>query len=147
MTQSFHSNSEDETVQFAQDMASGMRPGTVLCLQGDLGAGKSTFARAMIRALCADPALEVPSPTFTLVQTYDGAKCPVWHFDLYRLKDPDDIWNVDWEDAQSGGNIVIVEWPDRLGPYRPANAMMLHFSRQDNRLSIDFEPSCGALSG
>lgn len=147
MAQNFKSNSEDETIQFARDMAPGMRPGTVLCLHGDLGAGKSTFARALIRALCDDPTLEVPSPTFTLVQTYEATTCPVWHFDLYRLKDPEDIWNIDWEDAQSGGNIVLVEWPDRLGPYRPADAMMLHFSRQGDQLTIDFEHSCGVLSG
>ncbi len=111
---SFISNSEADTERFAQQMAARLRRGDVLFLEGDLGMGKSVFARALIRSLTGDPGLDVPSPTFTLVQTYDTEKGPLWHFDLYRIKDPDEIWELGWEEALGGG-IILVEWPSRLG--------------------------------
>ena len=95
-------------------MAPQLRAGDVLFLQGDLGAGKTVFARALIRTLAGDTNLTVPSPTFTLVQTYDTAAGSLWHFDLYRLKDAEEIYEIGWEDALSGA-IMIVEWPERLG--------------------------------
>jgi tRNA threonylcarbamoyl adenosine modification protein YjeE len=110
----FISHSAAETERFAQAMAARLKPGDVLFLGGDLGMGKSVFARALIRALTDEPGLDVPSPTFTLVQTYDTAKGPVWHFDLYRIKTPEEIWELGWEDALGEG-IILVEWPSRLG--------------------------------
>ena len=77
------------------------------------------FARAAIRALCGDPGLDVPSPTFTLVQVYDAPIAPLWHFDLYRLKEPAEIYELGWEDCLAGG-IAIVEWPDRIEALLPA---------------------------
>lgn len=119
--------SEAETQSLARSMAKTLRSGDVLCLNGDLGAGKSTFARAMIRALCGIPDLDVPSPTFTLVQHYDSPLGPVWHFDLYRIRNSDEIWELGWEDALAEG-IVIVEWPERLGSLRPAKAKTICFT-------------------
>ena len=96
-----------------------LRAGDVLCLEGDLGAGKTALARAMIRA-ATDPDTEVPSPTFTLVQTYDDARpAPIWHFDLYRLKHADEVLEIGWEEARQSA-ISLVEWPAQLGPFRPA---------------------------
>lgn len=115
---------EAETAAFAAKLAPKMKPGAVLLLQGDLGAGKTVFARALIRALSGDPALDVPSPTFTLVQTYDTPAGMVWHFDLYRLKDPEEIFELGWEEALAEG-IVLVEWPERLGPHVPAGSRCL----------------------
>ncbi len=109
----FFSHSEEETIGLAGTVAKTLRSGDVLLLEGDLGAGKSVFARALIRALSGEPELEVPSPTFTLVQTYDTRAGAVWHFDLYRIKDSNEIWELGWEDALDGG-IVLVEWPSRL---------------------------------
>ena len=90
--------SEDETRRLAADLAAIVAPGDVLALHGDLGVGKSALARALIRALAEAPDLEVPSPTFTLVQTY-ATRIPVAHFDLYRLGDPDELREIGFEDA------------------------------------------------
>ncbi|MBK1666217.1 tRNA (adenosine(37)-N6)-threonylcarbamoyltransferase complex ATPase subunit type 1 TsaE [Rhodospirillum rubrum] len=101
-----------------------VRGGDVLALIGDLGAGKSALARALIRALTT-PDEEVPSPTFTLVQTYDpadGERPMIWHFDLYRLDDPEEALALAIEDAFAEG-ISLIEWPDRLGALLPADRL------------------------
>lgn len=97
------------------------RPGDALLLEGPLGAGKSAFCRAFLRAAAADPALEVPSPSFTLVQGYDLPHGPAHHYDLYRLSGPEELEELGWEEAREG--IVLVEWPDRLGWLMPADAL------------------------
>ena len=105
--------------------------GDALLLEGPLGAGKTAFARAFLRAATGDALLEVPSPSFTLLQEYTTARGPVTHFDLWRLDGPPDrnvaaLSELGWEEARDG--IVLVEWPDRLGPLRPATALTLKFS-------------------
>jgi tRNA threonylcarbamoyladenosine biosynthesis protein TsaE len=106
------------TGRLAARLAPAARPGDALLLEGPLGAGKSAFARAFLRSLCGDPALEVPSPTFTLVQSYDLPGGGVaHHFDLYRLSGAADLRELGWDEAQEG--IVLVEWPERLGALRP----------------------------
>jgi tRNA threonylcarbamoyladenosine biosynthesis protein TsaE len=109
------------TERLAATLADRLRPGDAILLEGPLGAGKSAFARALLRALTRDPALDVPSPTFTLVQTYDTPRGPVHHFDLWRLAGPEALAELGWEDAVH--DIVLVEWPDRLGPLRPDDAL------------------------
>jgi tRNA threonylcarbamoyladenosine biosynthesis protein TsaE len=109
------------TAALAVALARLARPGDGIALRGDLGAGKTFFARAFI----AEP--DVPSPTFTLVQTYDlsescGEPRRVWHFDLYRLQSPEDAVELDIEDAFAEG-ISLIEWPDRLGPLLPAERL------------------------
>lgn len=113
----FHDLDERALAEQAAAMASRLRAGDVLFLRGDLGAGKTSFARALIRAITGQPDLAVPSPTFTLVQTYDTPAGPLWHFDLYRLKEPDEVFEIGWEEALAGA-IMIVEWPERLGDDR-----------------------------
>lgn len=110
---------EAATAALAAAFARGLRPGDVVCLEGDLGAGKTAFARAAVRALTGDPDEEVPSPTFTLVQTYPASAGTVWHFDLYRLSGSEEVFELGWEEATADG-IVLVEWPGRLGPLLPA---------------------------
>ncbi|CAA7624296.1 tRNA (adenosine(37)-N6)-threonylcarbamoyltransferase complex ATPase subunit type 1 TsaE [Magnetospirillum sp. UT-4] len=114
---------EAATGRLGEALAARARPGDVIALEGPLGSGKSTLARAFVRALTAADE-EVPSPTFTLVQTYETASGAVWHFDLYRLERPDDAYELDIEDALADG-ICLIEWPDRLGPLLPARRLHL----------------------
>lgn len=112
---------EAATVALAGRLAPLLRPGDVVTLRGDLGAGKTALARAIIRHLAGDPAEEVPSPTFTLVQTYEHLSPPVWHFDLYRLTDPGEVVELGWEEAREA--CALVEWPERLGPLLPRDRL------------------------
>jgi len=112
------------TGRLAARLAPLARAGDALLLAGPLGAGKSAFARAFLRAITGDAALEVPSPSFTLVQSYDlpgGGEAH--HFDLYRLGGPAEMVELAWDEARRG--IVLVEWPERLGDLRPAAALSI----------------------
>lgn len=118
---------EDEpaTVALATALAAVLRPGDTIALSGDLGAGKTTLARAVIRAL--GWAGEVPSPTYTLVQGYDppDVRLPVWHVDLYRLADAGDADALGLFETEAA---LIIEWPERLGSRLPASALHLTLS-------------------
>jgi len=118
------------TERLAAIIAGQARAGDAILLSGDLGAGKTHFARAFINALTRAPE-EVPSPTFTLVQTYDaeagGESVEIWHFDLYRLKSPDETLELGIEEAFSEG-ISLVEWPDRLGSLKPREHLELRLA-------------------
>ena len=115
------------TEHLAAVIAGLVRRGDAILLEGPLGAGKSAFARAFLRAAAADPALEVPSPTFTLVQTYDLPDTPIWHFDLFRLKQPEDALELGIEDAFAMA-ISLIEWPERLGIFLPPNRLDLEIA-------------------
>jgi tRNA threonylcarbamoyladenosine biosynthesis protein TsaE len=110
-----------EALAFA--VAALARAGDAILLEGELGAGKSAFARAFLRAASGDPGLEVPSPTFTLVQGYDTRIGKAHHFDLWRLDGPDGLAELGWDDVCDG--VVLVEWPDRLRALRPHDALTL----------------------
>lgn len=96
--------------------------GDVVALHGELGAGKTELARAAIRAASGDEALIVPSPTFTLAEAYDTPRGPIWHFDLYRLDAPEQVWELGFEEALAGG-ISLIEWPERIGALLPATRL------------------------
>jgi tRNA threonylcarbamoyladenosine biosynthesis protein TsaE len=113
------------TAALAARIAALARPGDVIALKGELGAGKTTFARAFIRARGGDEA--VPSPTFTLVQIYEIGDIPIWHFDAYRLRDPDEAWELGIEDAFRDG-ISLVEWPERFGTLLPDRRLQITLS-------------------
>jgi tRNA threonylcarbamoyladenosine biosynthesis protein TsaE len=114
------------TEALAARLAPLLRPGDAVLLDGPLGAGKSAFARALLRAATSDAALEVPSPTFTLVQSYDLPAGPAHHFDLYRLSGPAGLAELGWDEAREG--IVLIEWPERLGPHAPPEALRIHLT-------------------
>ena len=114
------------TETLAARLAERARPGDAILLEGPLGAGKTTFARAFVRAAAGNPGLEVPSPSFTLVQEYDTPIGPIFHYDLWRIERSDSLTELDWDDARNG--IVLVEWPDRLGAHRPDGALSIRFN-------------------
>lgn len=105
-------------------------PGDCLALSGGLGAGKSTFARAFLRHLAQDPQMEVPSPSFALVQPYETPKGAVHHYDLWRLDGPDALYELAWDEACEG--IMLVEWPERAGDLLPEGALHLTFGPGDS---------------
>lgn len=125
---------EADTARLGEDLAMALRPGDVLALKGDLGAGKSTLARALIRALADDPGLDVPSPTFTLVQSYDTS-IPVHHFDLYRLGSAFELDELGFDETLSQG-AALVEWPERAADRLPGAAVTVELaSRGEGRLA------------
>lgn len=120
---------EDATRRLAERLAAVLRAGDLLLLDGDLGAGKTYLARALIQAMqAAHGAVEdVPSPTFTLVQTYRAGETEIWHADLYRLSDPDELIELGL-DVSGEGAILLVEWPDKAGAIWPPQALRLRFA-------------------
>lgn len=104
-------NTESETLAFGAALAPYFGVGDVVALRGDLGAGKTCLSRGIIRALTE--ANEVPSPTYTLVQMYEAAKFNIWHFDLYRLENTNDVWELGIEEALEDG-MCLIEWPERI---------------------------------
>jgi len=121
---------ETATQALAKSLAVLAHSGEQLALIGDLGAGKTVFARAFVRALCGADT-EVPSPTFTLVQTYDAIDGrELFHFDLYRLEKPDEALELNIDDAFADG-ISLIEWPERLGSFLPPNHLELALNYGD----------------
>ena len=112
---------EAATRRLGAAIARGLKAGEAVCLSGPLGAGKSTLARALIRALTT-PDEEVPSPTFTLAQFYEGPRLKVAHFDLYRLSNPGEAYEIGLDEALDDGAAVI-EWPERLAGRLPADRL------------------------
>ncbi|HTR86308.1 MAG TPA: tRNA (adenosine(37)-N6)-threonylcarbamoyltransferase complex ATPase subunit type 1 TsaE [Reyranella sp.] len=128
---------EATTERLGATLALRLKPGDVVGLKGDLGAGKTTLARAIIRAAAGDPELIVPSPTFTLVEVYETARGTYWHFDLYRLEAPEQVFELGWEDALADG-IVLIEWPERLGALLPKHlGVTLAFDGETRRADLD----------
>jgi tRNA threonylcarbamoyladenosine biosynthesis protein TsaE len=115
---------EAETCALGARLAGLARAGDAILLSGPLGAGKSTLARGFLRAATGQPALVVPSPSYTLVQVYPlKGEIAAWHFDLWRLEGPESLDELGWEEARQG--IVLVEWPERLGSAAPAGALSI----------------------
>jgi len=113
---------ENATAALAAQLAAMARRGDVIALRGELGAGKTSLARAFVRSRGGGET--VPSPTFTLVQTYELPGGAVWHFDLYRLRTAEEAWELGIEDAFRDG-ISLIEWPERLGALLPARCLMI----------------------
>ena len=118
---------EQATHRLVEDIAAMLQPGDLVTLSGDLGAGKTTFARAMIRHLAGDPNTPVPSPTFTLMQTYELPQFPVVHADLYRLDGPGELAELGFDDLPKNA-VVLLEWPDRAAGFLPPSRLDVAFT-------------------
>lgn len=132
-----HLDSDADTRALGARLGRMLRAGDVVALEGGLGAGKTTLVRGLIQALIG-PEEEVPSPTYTLVQTYDAAAFPIWHFDLYRLNSPDDVLELGWDETQEG--VALVEWPDRAGSRLPRSHLMIRLEISGEGRAALLEP-------
>jgi tRNA threonylcarbamoyladenosine biosynthesis protein TsaE len=126
-------HSLEETRVFAKKLTAYLKIGDVLALDGDLGAGKTEFSRALIHGFGFNE--DVPSPTFNLLQIYEpdpkDQKTPtIWHFDLYRLEQPEEAFELGIEDAFEGG-LSLIEWPSRLGTYLPSDMLAIYIKRTE----------------
>jgi tRNA threonylcarbamoyladenosine biosynthesis protein TsaE len=133
----------DATTHLACLLADHLPRGACILLSGPIGAGKSHFARAFIRhrlGYCGD----IPSPTFTLVQTYESPEETIWHADLYRLSHPDEVAELGLE-AALGQAICLIEWPDRLGRMAPKSAISLTFRTSGDGRNVEITGADAAL--
>ena len=136
MKGSFDVSSVEETWALARELAAELKPGDVVCLEGDLGAGKTTFTQGLAAALGVKG--RVTSPTFCIVQEHRSDDRFLVHMDLYRLQGEDDVLAIGWEDYLAQGAILVVEWPERAGSLIPGTARHLVFlHRDEERRRID----------
>ena len=135
MTGSFEVNSVEETWEIARKFAKTLKSGDIVCLEGDLGAGKTTFTQGLAAAMGVKG--RVTSPTFCLVQDH----FPLVHMDLYRLHGEDDVIAIGWEDYLAEGAVMVVEWPERAGTLIPSDARHIvfrHVESADEVRKIEF---------
>lgn len=133
---------EASTRALASCLAPRLRAGDCILLEGPIGAGKTAFARSLIRSRLGDDEAEVPSPTFTLVQSYETPGLDIWHCDLYRLGDPAELAELGIEDAFETA-LCLIEWPDRLGPLEPEGALRLILAAGRVRHSVRADAPAG----
>ena len=124
------SNSPTETEQLGADLAAQLSPGDIIAFTGDLGAGKTAFTRGLARGLGAQE--RVTSPTFTIVNEYEGGRLPLFHFDMYRLGSSDELFDIGWEDYLARGGVCAVEWSEIID-----DALEGHVIRVDIRRGAD----------
>lgn len=136
---------ERDTIEFGEDLALALKPGDCVALSGDLGAGKSTFARALIRAMADEADLDVPSPTFTLVQSYEDLRIPIAHFDLYRLGDASELDELGFDEALASG-ICLVEWPEMAGELLPSDRIVMKLEHEGTGRRVTITAPAPALS-
>ena len=129
----YFASNEKATIRLGEILATFAQKGDVFALFGTLGMGKSVLARAFVQKLTQ--AEEVPSPTFTLVQSYEAPDFEIYHFDLYRLKSPEEIFEIGVEEALYDG-VSLIEWPERMGGYLPANAFRIEIKPKDDGREI-----------
>ena len=127
---------EKDTLQIAAELARHVRKGDIIALYGTLGMGKTVFCRGFINAFT--PNTEVPSPTFTLLQTYDTEKFPIYHFDMYRLKTPLEAYEIGIEDAFAEG-VSLIEWPEKIGRILPQKHISVTIEPDGDHRKITIE--------
>lgn len=131
----FHTYNEQETAQVAAEIANMISPGTVLCLRGEMGVGKTVFTKGLCRALGVED--YVTSPTFTVVNEYDGENLRVYHFDMYRIEDEDELLEIGFEEYLLSGGVCVIEWPQNVEGALPTHRMEIEIARcGENRRTI-----------
>ena len=130
-------HSEPEMVNLAQKLAPKFHAGDVVALYGTLGVGKTTFVRALVQTLLHSN-IDVPSPTFTLLQTYDTPNYTLYHFDFYRLKNPEEAYEIGIEDAFSSG-VSFIEWPEKIGSLLPKQHISITIEMQSDTRLVHIE--------
>jgi tRNA threonylcarbamoyladenosine biosynthesis protein TsaE len=130
----FPISDEAEMLALGARLGAALRAGDVIALSGGLGAGKTTLARGLVQA--AHPDMVVPSPTYTLVQTYDMPNYELWHCDLYRIEHPDEAYEIGLVDAMDGDAVCLLEWPDRIGDLLPTDAMKIEIAIVSDRREV-----------
>lgn len=133
-TLTFFCNKEEETIEVGRRVSELCQKGDVFALNGTLGVGKSVFARAFIQNLCGKT--EVPSPTFTLVQTYEAPKFDIYHFDLYRLKSAEEVFELGIEEAMYEG-VCLIEWPEKMKSYLPRKTINIYLTPDGQRRKME----------
>ena len=123
----FKSFSAEDTQKFAEKLANKLSPGNVVCLYGEMGVGKTVFTNGLCRALGACE--YATSPTFTVVNEYDGGQFPVYHFDMYRIEDEDELIEIGFEEYLKNGGVCIIEWPENIPNSLPKKRIDVKFTK------------------
>lgn len=134
----YKSNSAQDTARIAAEFAKTLSPGTVVCLYGEMGVGKTVFTNGLCRALGACE--YATSPTFTVVNEYDGAVFPVYHFDMYRIEEEDELLELGFDEYLNAGGICIIEWPENIPnslPKKRINVKILRKSFDERTILIE----------
>lgn len=134
ITKTWYSSCEQDTIELGKKLSRIAQKGDCFALFGTLGMGKSVLSRAFIQALTS--AEEVPSPTFTLVQSYEASNFEIYHFDLYRLKSPEEIFELGIEEALYNG-VCLIEWPEKMGEYLPRKIFKVEISSTNEGRKIN----------
>ena len=138
MMKKYISNSVEDTNKIAEEFARTIEPGQIVLLVGDLGAGKTAFVKGVVRALHGDPD-QVTSPTFTIVNEYSLDDFPIYHFDLYRLKNPNELYNIGFEEYFYGSGVCFIEWPERASDFFDDNTLVVNIKKLgNNKREISF---------
>ncbi len=137
-------NSPEETFEFGKRLGKELRPGDVICLQGDLGAGKTSLAKGICRGLGV--VAEITSPTYTIVNEYRG-RMKVAHMDLYRMKSEDDLYDIGFNEYIYGDGVTIIEWPDKAGTLMPDNYLDINLAGQGCTREIRLIPQANKFIG
>ena len=122
--------STKDTLSLGKRIAKGLGPGAVIALTGPLGAGKTTLAQAIARGLCVTE--RMASPTFTIVQEYRSGKLPLFHFDVYRVSDPDELFEIGFEEYLHAGGVCLIEWADLIEDVMPENTVWIRLEYGEN---------------